>query len=155
MSPNNEFRWCPLGKWSHLGLERLHARSGILQYFYTSICNFSSSLQGVVSTGLLWTSHPLIPHNQKVGRSPSCSSISDLPKGWQGNLIFASSENHRWVLPILRYHKILVIYPYPFFGGNYPIVLLNNIYSWLYMYIKWFTWIIFINDFICYTRNWR
>ena len=34
---------------------------------------------------------------------------------------------HRRELPVLRYHKILVIYPYPFFGGNYPIVLLNNI----------------------------
>ena len=36
-------------------------------------------------------------------------------------------ENHRWELPVLRYHKILLIYPYPFFCGNYPIVLLNNI----------------------------
>ena len=34
---------------------------------------------------------------------------------------------HRRELPVLRYHKILVIYPYPFFGGNYPIVLLHNI----------------------------
>ena len=23
-SPNNGFRWCPLGKWSHLGLEQLY-----------------------------------------------------------------------------------------------------------------------------------
>ena len=44
--------------------------------------------------------------------------------------------------------------PLPFFGGNYPIVLLNNIYSLLYMYINWFTWIIFIHDRICYTRIW-
>ena len=29
------------------------------------------------------------------------------------------------------------------FGGKYPIVLLDNIYSWLYMYINWFAWIIF------------
>ena len=42
--------------------------------------------------------------------------------------------------------------PLPFFCGNYPIVLLNNIYSRLYMYINWFTWIIFIHDCICYTK---
>ena len=39
----------------------------------------------------------------------------------------------------------------PFFGGNYPIVLLNNIYSWLYTYINSFIWILFIHDCICYT----
>ena len=44
--------------------------------------------------------------------------------------------------------------PLPFFGGNYPIVLLNNMYSWLYMYINWFTRIIFICDCIYYTRYW-
>ena len=33
--------------------------------------------------------------------------------------------------------------PLPFFGGNYPIVLLNNIYLWLHMYINCFTRIIF------------
>ena len=37
--------------------------------------------------------------------------------------------------------------PLPFFGGNYPVVLLNNIHSWLYICINWFTWILFINDF--------
>ena len=31
-------------------------------------------------------------------------------------------------LPILHCHEIMVIYPYPFFGGNYPIVFLDNIY---------------------------
>ena len=64
------------------------------------------------------------------------------------------SVRHRWELPILNYCKIMLIYPYPFFGGNYPIVLLSNIYSWFYMYINWFTWVIFIHDFICYTINW-
>ena len=44
--------------------------------------------------------------------------------------------------------------PLPFFGGNYPTVLLNNIYSLLYMYINWFTIIIFIHDCICYARDW-
>ena len=43
--------------------------------------------------------------------------------------------------------------PLPFFGGNYPIVLLNNMYSCLGMYIDWFTWIIFPRDRICYTKN--
>ena len=42
----------------------------------------------------------------------------------------------------------------PFFGGNYQILLLNNIYSLLYMYINWFAWIIFIYDCICYTTYW-
>ena len=37
-------------------------------------------------------------------------------------------EIHRWDLPVLHYHKIMVIYPYPFLNGNYPIVLLDNIY---------------------------
>ena len=39
----------------------------------------------------------------------------------------AHVASHRRELPVLRYHKILVIYPYPYFGGNYPIVLLYNI----------------------------
>ena len=33
--------------------------------------------------------------------------------------------------------------PLPFFGGNYPIVLLYNIYQLLYMYTNWFAWIIY------------
>ena len=41
--------------------------------------------------------------------------------------------NHRWELPVLRYHKILVIYPYTFF------VVINQLFSN----------IIFINDYIC------
>ena len=44
--------------------------------------------------------------------------------------------------------------PLPFFGGNYLIVLLNTIYSLMYMYINWSAWIIFIRDFICHTKNW-
>ena len=43
--------------------------------------------------------------------------------------------------------------PLPFFGGNCHIVLLNNIYQSLYMYINWFTWIIFFHDRICYMKN--
>ena len=43
-------------------------------------------------------------------------------------LVFLTRK-HRWELPVLHYHKLMVIYPYLFFGGNYPIVLLNNIYS--------------------------
>ena len=31
----------------------------------------------------------------------------------------------------------------PFFGGSYPIVLLDNTYQLFYMYINWFDWIIF------------
>ena len=33
--------------------------------------------------------------------------------------------------------------PLPFFGGNYTIDILYNIYELLYMYIKWLTWILF------------
>ena len=42
--------------------------------------------------------------------------------------------------------------PFPFVRGNYQIVLLNNIYSILYMYVNWFTSIIFIHDCIYYTK---
>ena len=41
--------------------------------------------------------------------------------------------------------------PLPFFGGNYTIFPLDNVCSWLYMYINWFIWILFIHDCICYT----
>ena len=41
--------------------------------------------------------------------------------------------------------------PLPFFGGNDLICLLNNIYQLLYVYINWFSWIIFFCDRICYT----
>ena len=42
----------------------------------------------------------------------------------------------------------------PFFGGNYPIILLDNMYEWLYIYINWFTRIIFFHSRICYTKKW-
>ena len=41
MSPNNRFRWCPLGKLSHLGLEQLpflhSSNSALLLLFWSSI----------------------------------------------------------------------------------------------------------------------
>ena len=40
---------------------------------------------------------------------------------------------HRWELPVLHYHKIMVIYPHPF------VVVITQLFSW----------IIFINDYIC------
>ena len=40
---------------------------------------------------------------------------------------------HRWEIPVLHYHKIVVIYPYPFF------VVITQLFSW----------IISINDCIC------
>ena len=40
--------------------------------------------------------------------------------------------------------------PLPFFYGNFPIVLLDNICSWLYMFNNWFYRIIFIHDCLCY-----
>ena len=40
---------------------------------------------------------------------------------------------HRWDLPVLRYHKIMVIYPYPF------LVVITQLFSC----------IIFINEFTC------
>ena len=43
------------------------------------------------------------------------------------------SSNHRWELPVLHYHKILVIFPYPF------LVVITQL----------FYWVIFINYFIC------
>ena len=43
--------------------------------------------------------------------------------------------------------------PLPFFSGNFPIVLLNNIYQLLDIYINWFTWIIFIHGHKWYTKN--
>ena len=42
-------------------------------------------------------------------------------------------QMHRWELTILRYRKIMVIYPYPF----------------LVLIIQLFSYIIFINDCIC------
>ena len=48
-------------------------------------------------------------------------------------IIFADTVGHRWGLPVLRYHEIMVIYPYPF------VVVITQLFSW----------IIFINDCIC------
>ena len=42
-------------------------------------------------------------------------------------------DNHRWDLPVLHYHEIMVIYPYPF------LVVITLLLFW----------IIFINDCIC------
>ena len=33
------------------------------------------------------------------------------------------AEQHRWELPVLHYHKIMVIYPHPFF------VVINQLFS--------------------------
>ena len=42
-------------------------------------------------------------------------------------------DRHRWDLPVLHYHKIMVIYPYPF------LVVITQLFSCT----------IFINDCIC------
>ena len=47
--------------------------------------------------------------------------------------IWTAAQKHIWDLPILCYHKIMVIYPYPF------LVVITLLFSW----------IIFINDCIC------
>ena len=47
--------------------------------------------------------------------------------------MFTRPLQHRWDLPVLRYHKIMVIYPYPF----------------LVVITKLFSCIICINDCIC------
>ena len=44
-----------------------------------------------------------------------------------------TGEGHRWDLPVLYYHKMIVIYPYPF------LVAITQLFSW----------IIFINYCIC------
>ena len=51
----------------------------------------------------------------------------------QGKVCFTFNPNHIWKLPVLRYHKIMPIYPYPFLVVN----------------IEFFSLIIFINDCIC------
>ena len=47
-------------------------------------------------------------------------------------VFLTTTGEHRWDLPVLHYHKIMVIYPYPF------LVVINQLFSW----------IIFINDCI-------
>ena len=37
MSPNNGFRWCPLGKFSHLGLEQLNAEGKCQREFQAEV----------------------------------------------------------------------------------------------------------------------
>ena len=49
------------------------------------------------------------------------------------NLTLTSPARYRWELTVLHYHKIMVIYPYPF----------------LVVITPFFSWIIFINDCIC------
>ena len=36
-------------------------------------------------------------------------------RGRDGRWFYPSLAGHRWELPVLHYHKIMVIYPYPFF----------------------------------------
>ena len=43
--------------------------------------------------------------------------------------------------------------PLTSFGGNYPIFILDNIYQLLYVYINWFTRVIFFDDLICSTKK--
>ena len=47
--------------------------------------------------------------------------------------IYDINEHHTWKLPVLRYNKIMVIYPYPF----------------LVVFTQFFSWRIFINYCIC------
>ena len=57
--------------------------------------------------------------------------------------------DHRRELPVIHYHGTMVTYPYPF------LVEMTKCFSCmiLYMYMNWFTWIIFIHDHMCYTKN--
>ena len=65
--------------------------------------------------------------------------------------LVASSPSYRWELSVLYYHKIMVIYPYPFLVVITQLFsritcihdcicilkfYLDNIYSWLYMLYK-------------------
>ena len=47
--------------------------------------------------------------------------------------IKAMTALHRWELPVLHYHEIMVLYPY------YFLVVITQL----------FTWIIFIHDCVC------
>ena len=66
--------------------------------------------------------------------------------GWQ-----LRSDKHRWDLPVLSYHEIMVIYPYPF------LVVIIQLFSWIIflmtVYENWFICIIYINDHIFYIKN--
>ena len=60
-------------------------------------------------------------------------NINNIPEEWQSTISHNTTWRHRWELPILHYHYIMAIYPYPFF-----VVI-----------ILFFSWIIFINYCIC------
>ena len=76
-------------------------------------------LQGLIS----WP----YKYSRKLPKNP--------PEPWRRLLIFLADTliKHRWELPVIHYHKILVIYPYPF---------------WVVITLL-FSWIIFINNYIC------
>ena len=39
------------------------------------------------------------------------------PTGWPtSSSVWGTRRGHRWDLPVLHYHKIMVTYPYPFFA---------------------------------------
>ena len=59
------------------------------------------------------------PHSQRAEQVPGRGGIP--------------SSTHRWELPVIHYHKIMVIYHYPF----------------VVVIIQFFSWIILINDCIC------
>ena len=63
---------------------------------------------------------------------------------------------------LLTAYKVITFYPLPqnignltlpFFGGDYPIVLLDNIYYLFYIYINHIAWVIFFDSSICYTNK--
>ena len=92
---------------------------------------------------------------------------------WQkrssGRIYDSSSGHHRWELPVLRYHRIRVNYPYPFVGVkcwvifmilldkitikesnrypfflimvNYPIFSLNDHILYFQMYFQYFSFL--------------
>ena len=57
---------------------------------------------------------------EKLSTPPNPTKISK-----ESKMLAGSGVNHRWDLPVLHYHEIMVIYPYPF------LVVITQLFSWI------------------------
>ena len=63
--------------------------------------------------------------DRQLVRGKETPQYSIYRKKWENNPVVLDAYAHRWWLPVLCYHKIMVIYPYPF------LVAINLLFSWI------------------------
>ena len=98
----------------------------------SSVC--ACNLEQILALSVSWLKYLIENNSNHVMESGlelwyiSKVVVSSRPN-WPGTWFIIISAwrtaNHIWELPILHYHKIMVIYPYPFLG------VISQLFTWI------------------------